>query len=250
MNFCTKCGSQLDPELPHECPNEVKQAQAEITAGAQQSAATVTAQPHPAAEKTLNVQVSFSPQKVFSLIKDPFASVRLSAESDMLYGLLGILFSVIGYAIWAKACASQIEDMVREAMGGMSFLFGQMPGFSIDFSRLLLFCFLSIALLPLIVWLFANWAGTEKKGFKGMLTVLGGTQWFTFAGFIVTSLAGYLSVKFALLLFVVVLLCNLTIVIQAGLLGFLVPVRHYMRTIVLSVAGYLIAFMLAVQILL
>ncbi|WP_152397016.1 hypothetical protein [Paenibacillus guangzhouensis] len=161
---------------------------------------------------------SFDMQIVVQLIRNPFQGLALSTGSQWLYGLLGIVASIVGFALWTTVSVSSIFTAFLNPLaaltGGGGVGFGVYMGM---FFRMIVLAFISQGLLIGSIWVFGNWLGSRKYAWRDLITYLGGAQWLFGGGYIAAAIIGLLLSQIGFLLAIVTLVLNLIFIVIAAL---------------------------------
>lgn len=234
MSFCTQCGQRLTEGEAHLCPAAPAGAGGAAGSAGNDFAASLK-------------QVDGN--TILALLKNPQHALNLNTGKDLIYGILGIVASLvgfmIGYWIMIRELANSILGLF--GFGGMSD-FADFGGGTSNtasmFGEMLLLGLISLAALFGSIWLIGNWRGARTLSFKDVITYLGSVQYTFGAGFILAGLCALISLRFGLLLLLINLLSALVITLMASSDLFGVAKERRLAFIALSVALYLIVVML------
>jgi hypothetical protein len=210
MPFCTKCGAELVEGEDHVCDA--------------QKAVTETA----AAQEIYQNGSSLNFETILTLIKNPFKGLTLSENSDFLYGILGLVISVIGIFIWFLG----IFHNLTAGISGLPFL-GQ--AISPSYTTVFLFGLLLVLLPCASFYAYSKWMGDRNQSFKQTVTSIGATQWLAGAGFILAAILSYISISISVGLFFTMYQINVLIIAFASLDLFVVTEQKRVPVIILSI---------------
>ena len=161
---------------------------------------------------------SFDMQIVVQLIRNPFQGLALSTRSQWLYGLLGIVASIVGFALWTTVSVSSIFTAFLNPLAALTG--GGGVGFGVYvsmFFRMIVLAIISQGLLIGSIWVFGNWLGGRKYAWRELVTYLGGVQWLFGGGYIAAAIIGLLLSQIGFLLAIVTLILNLIFIVIASL---------------------------------
>lgn len=257
MAFCTRCGQRLIEGEVHACQ--------ETAAGAAGYEAESNLNPNPNSYANPNY-ANWNPGapaqshkvdagRVFSLFKNPERAKELQPDKDFLYGVLGIVASLLGFLIWAWLFNKKISDLLNDMFGfGDDSIFGLYSASSHVSSKLIgklfLLGIISMAALLASLWLAGNWRGSRKLSAKELITYIGGMQYTFAAGFVITGLFTFVSLRFSyVLLFINLLMALVTTVLSASEISE-VPKERRFSYIILGISIYLVLFWLFSEIIL
>ncbi|GGD92935.1 hypothetical protein [Paenibacillus nasutitermitis] len=172
------------------------------------------------------------------LLRNPFDALQLSPGKDLIYGVIGLGTSVIGYLIWIWLVGAKINSFFGGFFGGFSPLsFGsQMTG------RLFLTGLVSVLALLASIWLVGMWRGNARHDIKSVVTRLGSMQVFSGAGFLAAGICSLVSLKLSFLIGGSTALIALAVTVFAGLELFNVTVNRRFEFMACSIAAYLIIY--------
>jgi len=141
-------------------------------------------------------------QFILKLIKNPMEALKLDGKKDLLYGLVGIGASLLGYLVWVLVLNSYLKDLFRLIFAPLTLLTGGGGGAGLVIGKLILLGILSLVALFVSLWLLSWWQSSERQSIPSLATKLGGMQYTSGVGFIVAALIGLISIKlsFAILL--------------------------------------------------
>lgn len=226
MAYCTQCGNPITEGESHDCT-------------AQELAATATV-----AQKGEFVIGSYTLNNgvLLKLLKNPYSSLQLDPTKDILYGVLGMVVSVLGFFLWALALQKGLVDAISSALGGLDF-FGVgstiKKKVSIAPNALLIGLVSMIGLLA-ILGAVGNWLGTRKAGIKEIVTYLGAMQLTFGVGYIVAAILLFVSIKFSLFLLMIGLLTTLLSTVMASHDIHSIARDKRMPAITVSLTGYIV----------
>ncbi|KLU64172.1 hypothetical protein DEAC_c39870 [Desulfosporosinus acididurans] len=210
MAFCTKCGSKLVEGETHQCPMQSAVSQQTISEDQTAAVAYTSTSLAPMMGK-INLH------QIIALIKNPFSSIELTAETGISYGVLGLITSALGMLFWFAAVYNNItSDIINLISLGKAF---GLPGGSSIQSLLQLSYIKDFFVVALMVVVYiasmhfiSNVMGLRKKDIKQTVAVLGSTQLIATVGFIVSALISYVSIPTSICSLVIVLITNIIIV--------------------------------------
>lgn len=220
MSFCTQCGAQLVEGEVHDCPA--------------QTAATFSV---PISRSWENIDI----HQIIALIKNPFASLQLSAKTGFRYGVLGFVACVLGFFLWFAGIYHNLTSGIVSLLGLGNALDG--IHYVKDFFVVLLIMAIGLA----VIYLLFNWMGDYKKDFKLATAVLGSAQWTAATGFILAAIISYLSITVSILAFLIVWLTNVIIIYLVSSEFFAVVTSKKVAVVALTVAVNTIVIGLILQ---
>ncbi|CAH1193516.1 hypothetical protein PAECIP111893_00482 [Paenibacillus plantiphilus] len=233
MSFCTKCGQRMTEGEVHHCPA--------VPAGAGSPAGS-------AGNDFASTLKQVDGNTILALLKNPQNALNLNTGKDLIYGILGIVASLIGFMIGAWLMAKKLEDTILGlfGFGGMSDFTDFDGGSSTSsmFGQMFLLGLISLAALFGTIWLIGNWRGARTLSFKDVVTYLGGLQYTFGAGFILAGLCTLVSLRFGFLLLFINLLTALVIALMTSSDLFEVSKERRLSFVGLSIALYLVVVML------
>ncbi|MEW4371376.1 hypothetical protein [Paenibacillus kandeliae] len=225
MAFCTQCGTELRTDEVHTCL--AKQQSVAVPVASTASAATVST-PAPSAAPMLNnarEQLSkVDKHKILNLLKNPMSALQLRGDSDLLYGIMGIAVSLIGFVLWAWAFKHQL---IKAMIGQLSSMFGGADQYDQTYrsasdsmsivGHSLILSIVSTLVLLVAVFFIGNKLGTQRLHWKDALVKLGGLQLVTGAALLITTLLMLVTMKFSFVLLFTVLTASLMLTLYAGI---------------------------------
>lgn len=221
MAFCTKCGARLEEGQEHVCA-------AQAAFNPTQQASTVLTQIM-SARPASNTQ--FDVNRVLELIKDPFKSLSLDIEKEFLVGILGVVASTVTVLLWILAEFHSIGGSFDQSWN------------SSDSQGLFAFILtaLSLTVVPLLAfYIMPNWSGNKKHSFKSALALLGATQWLSALGFLIATLAVFISMKLAIVLLISTWITSVAIYGFVGYQIFEVPAQKQILVMFVSVMAAIV----------
>lgn len=175
--------------------------------------------------------------RLLALLKDPLESLHLSAK-EWIYGALGLAVSFVGYLIWVLILGTKITGLLYSALPFGRLFTPNSLSFAI-FSRMFLLGLLSLVALLAALWLAGWWRSGVKSAWKLFLIRIGGIQYITGAGFL---LSGILSFHFTLsmITLAITLLSTLALSLFGGLEASGVTREKTASYLIVSISLYLI----------
>lgn len=230
MSFCTRCGQRMTEGEVHHCPAVPAGAGSPGGSAGNDFAATLK-------------QVDGN--TILALLKNPQSALNLNTGKDLIYGILGIVASLVGFMIGIWIMAKKLQDTILGFFGFGGFAdFDGGSSTSSMFGQMFLLGIISLAALFGTIWLLGNWRGARTLSFKDIITYLGGMQYTFGAGFILAGLCTFVSLRFGFLLLFINLLTALVITLMASSDLFEVSKERRLSFVGLSVALYLVVVML------
>jgi len=212
MSFCTQCGQQLQPNEIHTCVSPEQPAVNASSSPATPSPILTTARGHLA---------NVDKHKILNLIKNPMSALQLKAETDLLYGILGLVVSLLGFVLWAWSFKHQLIKIVLEGFGSLlsddNESYREASEYLPIVNHMLLLGFISLIVLVGITFVLGNKMGLHKLHWKDSILQLGGLQLISGVGFIVAALMMFISIKVSFVLLFTVLLATLALTLIAGM---------------------------------
>ncbi|MFD0714883.1 hypothetical protein [Paenibacillus sp. GCM10027626] len=221
MAFCTNCGQRLTEGELHVCGSGTESRNgsgdgngAEHTVSEEES---VHDRPAPGESRYSGVSRSVADSMkqvdgnlILGLLKNPQSGLNLNPQKDLIYGLLGIAASIIGFVIYAWIVGMQIDSMVGGFFGGLG-SFGVKPQSLVGgiVGNMLLVAIVSMVAFLGSMWLVGSWRGSRKVSIQAFVTYFGSMHYLSGAGFVVAGLVALMSYKLSLLLIVINLLIML-----------------------------------------
>jgi len=179
-------------------------------------------------------------KRIVQLLQNPLSSLKLDGYTDILYGVLGILASLVGYLLLVAAVGKKISSLTYFGLFGL--------GGSL-FGRMLLLALISNAALLGSIWLIGMWKGKKKLGFMPLITHFGALQYGAGALFLVAALVSWMSFGLMLMLLVAGLLIVFVLSIVAALEVYGVAKESFSHYIMLTTSAYVIITMLLTNVL-
>ncbi len=220
MSFCTQCGMKLQQDEVHNCSNPKRAV--EVPAVATASATAIPASTHAATTAPSLQKVDH--RQLVNLLRNPMSALQLRGENDLLYGLIGIAVSIIGFMLWAWSFKHQlIQAMVGQLstlLGGSKYYDERYSAASDSLSIVthsLLLSVVSLIVLLATVFLIGNKLGTQRFQWKDALVKLGGLQLVSGAIFIVAALLMFVSMSISVALLATVATASLCLTIYAAI---------------------------------
>jgi hypothetical protein len=236
MSFCSLCGQQIQEEGSHVC-QEIAAARSEGFSG------------RPVMEDLSAAVKQVDSKILINLLKNPQNSLALNPSRDLVYGLLGIVASIVGFVIWAWIIQKQVQDLLDSIFGGFSLFSGIEHSVSnLIVGKLFLTGLISLAAIFVSLWLFGNRRGNRKLSFKEAIIHLGAMQYTSGACFIITGIIILINFKLGLLFLLINLLVTLLSTVTGSIDLFEVSKENRFPFIVLSTSLYLVlVFFLAIS---
>lgn len=212
MSFCTKCGTQLQPNEIHTC---VSSEQPVVTS------ASSTATPSPILTTARGHLANVDKHKILNLLKNPMSALQLKAETDFMYGILGLVVSLLGFVLWAWSFKHQLIKLMILGFGSLisdeKESYREASEYLPIVNHMLLLGFVSLIVLVGITFLLGNKMGLHKLHWKDSIVQLGGLQLISGVGFIVAALMMFVLIKLSFLLLFTTLLATLALTFVAGI---------------------------------
>lgn len=212
MSFCTKCGTQLQPNEIHTC---VSSEQPVVTS------ASSTATPSPILTTARGHLANVDKHKILNLLKNPMSALQLKAETDFMYGILGLVVSLLGFVLWAWSFKHQLIKLMILGFGSLisdeKESYREASEYLPIVNHMLLLGFVSLIVLVGITFLLGNKMGLHKLHWKDSIVQLGGLQLISGVGFIVAALMMFVLIKLSFLLLFTTLLATLALTLVAGI---------------------------------
>lgn len=212
MSFCTKCGTQLQPNEIHTCVS----AEQPIV-----NAASPTSTPSPILTSARDHLAHVDKHKILNLLKNPMSALQLRAESDLLYGVLGLVVSLLGFVLWAWSFKHQLIKLMILGFGSLisddKESYREASEYLPIVNHMLLLGLISLIVLVGITFLLGNKMGLHKLHWKDSMVQLGGLQLISGIGFIVAALMMFISIKLSFLLLFTTSLAALVLTLVAGI---------------------------------
>ncbi|MGF7047060.1 hypothetical protein J2T13_001562 [Paenibacillus sp. DS2015] len=210
MSFCIQCGQSLEEGTSHQC-------------AANNAIPMVSS-----AGKPQSVKVDL--HVLLGILKNPMNALKLNAsEGGLVYGLIGLGVSLIGFLLYALALKQVMINMISSVFGelsgffdgagsiGNSFSGGIASQLSLGWNALWIGLVSAVALLA-TYWLVGNAVSKKKMAQLDFITKVGAFQLVFGVVFILSALLAFITFKFSILLMVISLLlalvCTNTIVSQ------------------------------------
>lgn len=208
MAYCTKCGTQLHENEIHTCMAE------QSTAGAATASAPIMTT---AKEQLARVDR----HKILNLLKNPMSALHLRGDSDLLYGVLGIIASLVGFILWSWSFKHQLIKAMIAQFGGLmrddSEAYSDASEYLPIVNHMLVLGLVSLIVMLVAVFLLGSKLGTQRIGWKDSLVKIGGLQWIVGAALIVAALVMFVSVKASLVLLLTTVIASLMLTLYAGI---------------------------------
>ncbi|OWA34002.1 hypothetical protein B9G55_16835 [Saccharibacillus sp. O16] len=240
MKFCTNCGSPVQEGEIHVCSQETVPAPVPTVVSSNPSASS---SPRAALDKVDKSQL-------LGLLKNPLSALQLRGEADLIYGLIGLAASLIGFLAWAWSLKRNLIHSLYSAMGITQSWGSAYSEASEQFAvikPMLITGLASLVFLMVGAILFGRWLGQNKASWKESLTPLGAVQLVSGAGFLVSALMLFVSLKFGLTLFIVVMLATLLLTAYTALQFFRIPQHRVVQFMALFVLLQVVAVLLAMD---
>ncbi|CAI6044637.1 hypothetical protein [Cohnella sp. JJ-181] len=183
---------------------------------------------------------SANPRLLLALLRNPSAALALRGAEDLPIGLIGAAASVVGFYVWVLA----VQNRVEHGLSFFSTLFmGGLFSAALAF-KLLLLGLLSLLCVTASLSAVGNRLGRRKRSWIEIVTHQGGSQLMFGAGYLVSSVVAFLSVKLSLALTGGLLLLSLLLLVIHALELHEVERRDSFVAVTLSVAAYVVLFSL------
>lgn len=214
MSFCTKCGQQLQPNEIHTCVSPESSA---VNATPSPSTSTQSPILTTARDHLANVDK----HKILNLIKNPMSALQLRAESDLLYGILGLVVSLLGFVLWAWSFKHQLIKLMLLGFGSLisdeKESYREASEYLPIVNHMLLLGLVSLIVLVGVTLLLGNKMGLHKLHWKDSMVQLGGLQLISGIGFIVAALMMFVLIKLSFVLLFTTLLATLVLTLVAAI---------------------------------
>lgn len=181
---------------------------------------------------------SANPRLLLALLRNPSAALALRGAEDLPLGLIGAAASVAGFYVWVLA----VQNRIEHAMSFFSVLFVSRlftPGLAL---KLLLLGLLSLLAVTASLSAVGNRLGRRKRSWIEIVTYQGSSQLMFGAGYLVSALTAFLSVRLSLALTGGLLLLSLLLLVIHALELHEVARKDNFAAVLLSVAGYVVLF--------
>lgn len=215
MSFCTKCGQQLQPNEIHTC---VSPEQPSVNATLSSSTPST---PSPILTTARDHLANVDKHKILNLMKNPMSALQLRSESDLLYGVLGLVVSLLGFVLWAWSFKHQLIKLMILGFGSLindeKESYREASEYLPIVNHMLLLGLISLIVLVGITLLLGNKMGLHKLHWKDSMVQLGGLQLISGIGFIVAALMMFISIKLSFVLLFTTLLATLALTLVAGI---------------------------------
>ena len=185
-------------------------------------------------------------QFILKLIKNPFEALKLDGKKDLLYGLIGIGASLVGYIVIVLALSSYLKGIFLNPLAALA---GAGSGTGAFIGKMILLGILSLLSLFLSLWLISLWKGQERHSIQDMITKLGAMQYLSGVGFLVAGIIAFMTIKLALAIFLIALISTMIISVQAAFQMYKVKEESSALYIVSSVGAYFIVMLVLTSIL-
>ncbi|WP_046225776.1 hypothetical protein [Paenibacillus dauci] len=212
MAFCTKCGTQLQENEIHTCM-------------ASQSSPEPVSASAPLVMTAREQLARVDRHKILNLLKNPMSALHLKGDSDWLYGLLGIIASLIGFVLWSwsfkhqliKAMISQFGGLMRDDSKAYSNAYSNASEYMPIVNHMFVLGLVSLIVMLAAVFLLGSKLGTQRTDWKNSLVQLGGLQLVAGAVLIVAALVMFVSVKASFVLLLTTTIAALALTLYAGI---------------------------------
>ncbi|WP_442602173.1 hypothetical protein [Paenibacillus sp. KN14-4R] len=244
MAFCAKCGQKLAEGEVHVCN--------EVAASASHTGPAASTQANPIMEDLTRAVKQIDGNVVLTLLKNPQQGLKLQPSKDLMYGLLGIAASLIGFLIWAFIMQNKIEEFFGKTFGNLMMLMGggRAPSFGSGIAwKLFLMGLLSIIAFLGAIYIIGNWIGSKKLSVTEVVVRLGGMQLTTGAGFVVVGLFTLINVSIGMSLMLILLLSTLLWTVMGANQMYEISEDRRISFITLTIALYGIVLSLLMKIL-
>ncbi|WP_127534418.1 hypothetical protein [Paenibacillus kobensis] len=200
MNYCTQCGQKRVEGEGHVCQEIAAAHSGESLVGKSGSNAVS------------NTIKQVDHHVIYALLKSPQRAASLQPDRDLIYGILGLAASIVGFMIWVWMVGKKLSSLFDDIFGFNSFLeIGSASSkiTSILTGKLFGLAMISIVVIVAALWLIGNWTGRRKLTVKELVTYFGGSQYSFGAGFIIAGLGTIISLRVSIILVVINLLAAL-----------------------------------------
>lgn len=248
MKFCTNCGSPIREGEAHVCAQTAPQAHTENTSS--ELIRPIQAAPNPTLRAAQAELSKVEKTRLMELLKNPLSALQLRGETDLIYGLMGLAASLIGYMIWAWSFKRNIIHTLYGIMGISQSWDSAYAEANEQFAVLkpmFITGLASLAFLIIGAILFGRWLGQSKASWKEGLTALGGVQLVSCAGFLISALMLFVSLKIGMVLFIVVALSTMALTAYSAIQFFRISPNRVMQFIALFVLLQVVAVLLAMD---
>lgn len=156
-------------------------------------------------------------QVIYALLKNPQRAASLQPDKDLVYGILGLVASILGFMIWVWMVGKKLSSLLNDLFGFndinsffetgsvsnkiSTMLTGKLFGLSI----------VSIVALGTALWLIGIWLGRKKLTLSDFITYFGGMQYSFGAGFIIAGLGTIVGLRISIILVIINLLASLVL---------------------------------------
>lgn len=185
-------------------------------------------------------------QLIIKLLKNPFEALKLDEKRDILYGLIGIGASLVGYIVLVLMFSNYLKGIFLNPLAALT---GVGAGMGPFIGKMILLGILSLLSLFVSLWLISWWQGEERQSIQGLITKLGAMQYMSGAGFIIAGLLALMTIKLAFAVLLIVLISTLIFSVQAAFRLYKVKEERSALYIISSVGGYFIVMLILTSIL-
>lgn len=183
-------------------------------------------------------------ETLFGLIHNPFSALKLRGELDLMYGLFGIFLSLGGYMLcmWSlkRNLIFSLLSPFQTTRYGLEEYYSEINERMSILSPLFVLGLVMMLALLLTSMILGNVFGKRKVTWKESITRVGAMQLIAGVGFLVVSLAMFVSVKVGILLLFVVILAILSLTMYGTLLISHIQPARIMPFIILFILAQLI----------
>lgn len=184
---------------------------------------------------------------IVGLLKNPQKALELRPEKDLIYGVLGLVASLLGFMIWGWMIGRKIDSMLGGFLGfggginDFEDLLDDTPSVSgLIIGKIIMLGIVSIVALFGSLWAVGSWQGNRKSSFKDYLVRLGAMQYVFGAGFIISGVCSFINLRVALIVLVINLLTALITTVMGSLELADVRSDRKVTAVALTMAAYLV----------
>ncbi|MWC30709.1 hypothetical protein [Paenibacillus sp. MMS18-CY102] len=248
MSFCTQCGMRIVEGEAHACQQTAAGSE-NAWNGSGGAAGAPRGSNQGGFQAVTDLTKQIDTNVIVDLLKNPQKSLQLQPAKDLIYGVLGIVASLLGFMIWAWIIGKKIDSLLGDMFGG---LFGGLSDFEdlTDYSggssigsaitgKLIVLAIISLIALIGSLWALGNWKGERKLTFKDAVTHLGAAQYTFGAGFVLAGLCSFINLRIAFIVLSVNLLTALVTTVMHAIALWQVREDRKLTVVGLSVALYL-----------
>lgn len=185
-------------------------------------------------------------QLIIKLLKNPFEALKLDGKKDLLYGLIGMGASLVGYILLVLAVSSYLKGIFFNPLAALT---GAGSGTGVFIGKMILLGILSLLSLLFSLWLVSLWKGQESQSIQALITKLGAMQYLSGVGFIVAGILAFMTIKLALAIFLITLISTMIFSVQAAFQMYKVKEEFSALYIVSCVGAYFIVMLILTSLL-